>query len=393
MAIAHPCEQPVDRKVFRADVIERGEPPAERVVTALEDARAFEREDVGRLFDDAERRVGAGLVAADLAGVLRGEKAAVTAGAHLGGVFEHGLGHLPATAAFPAVGAHQPESDALGAAGSDAGQTLELDDEALERFRVVDSAHSSEGENATETTAFPPRVASKILLAYKGLTMETPPADTDPPPPPTRPLRPSRRLGARVAQWAGELVTVFVGVYAAFALNTYQSHRQERQRREQILDWAQAEYSETLANVTSQENDLRKSAAEFHRRIAAGETPALHAFNFVTDYNPADFTSMLQSGGFELLQVETVRAIRDVESSLRQMVELARHDQQLSDELVLPNLDKPPDFFYDRANRRLRPSFDWINSFFETQVKIDEQMRVDVGKTLTQLRCERERNR
>jgi len=32
-----------------------------------------------------------------------------------------------------------------------------------------------------------------------------------------------------------ELAIVFVGVYAAFALNSYQIHKQEQQRRGQIL--------------------------------------------------------------------------------------------------------------------------------------------------------------
>lgn len=234
-------------------------------------------------------------------------------------------------------------------------------------------------------------------FGYKGWLMENAPAaapDADPPPLPMgAPAAMPRRPGARVAQWAGELVTVFVGVYAAFMLNNHQTHRQERQRREQILDWAQAEYSEVLANVTSEEDSLRKNANEFHRRVAAGETPALHPFDFVTDYNPADFTSMLQSGGFDLLQIETVRDIRDVESSLRQMVELARHDQQLSDALILPNLDQPPDFFYDRPARKLRPGYAWLDSFFETQLKIDAEMRAGLGKVLAQLRRERERNR
>ena len=54
---------------------------------------------------------------------------------------------------------------------------------------------------------------------------------------------------------------------------------------------------------------------------------------------------MLQSGGFDLLDIETVRDIRAVEGSLRQLLEIARHDQQLSDALILPNLEKPPAVF------------------------------------------------
>ena len=231
--------------------------------------------------------------------------------------------------------------------------------------------------------------------------MENPPDDPAAPEPPPRPAH--HRIGSgrwwlQPARWAGELATVFVGVYAAFVLNSYQAHRLERQRRGQILAWAEGEYSETLANLTIEEADLRKGADKFHRRLAAGETPALHGFNYITDYNPADFTSMLQSGGFDLLEIETVRDIRDVESSLRQMIEMTRHDQQLSDALILPNLDKPPGFFYDRASpdgnaTKLKPAYAWIDAYFETQLKIDDDMRASLGKALAQLRRERERNR
>ena len=38
-----------------------------------------------------------------------------------------------------------------------------------------------------------------------------------------------------LGRWVAELVLVFVGVYAAFWLNNYQQHRQDAERRDQIL--------------------------------------------------------------------------------------------------------------------------------------------------------------
>ena len=40
---------------------------------------------------------------------------------------------------------------------------------------------------------------------------------------------------SRVGRWVAELVLVFVGVYGAFWLNNYQQHRQDAERRDQIL--------------------------------------------------------------------------------------------------------------------------------------------------------------
>ena len=45
----------------------------------------------------------------------------------------------------------------------------------------------------------------------------------------------NRSLLSRVGRWTAELVLVFVGVYAAFWLNSYQEHREEAGRRDQIL--------------------------------------------------------------------------------------------------------------------------------------------------------------
>lgn len=221
--------------------------------------------------------------------------------------------------------------------------------------------------------------------------MEDTPPVGPPPPPHHGPSR--RRWGWRLAQWAGELLTVFVGVYAAFTLNAYQAHRQDRQRRAQILDWAQGIYSDIRVSAVQSEAQLRKAKAENERSTAAGEMPPLHVSTFVSDHDPSDFTSMLQSGGFGLLEIETVRDMRAVEGSIRQLLLLARHDQQLSDALLLPNLGNPPAFFYDPATRQLRPTYAWYAK--DTAAILDEiiTMHQAVDKALARLRIERERNR
>src|SRR2546430_5106289 len=40
---------------------------------------------------------------------------------------------------------------------------------------------------------------------------------------------------SRFGRWIAELILVFVGVYAAFWLNSYQQHLQDAERRDQIL--------------------------------------------------------------------------------------------------------------------------------------------------------------
>ena len=218
-------------------------------------------------------------------------------------------------------------------------------------------------------------------------------SETEAPSPPAAARPTQKRAMVRAVRWAAELATVFVGVYAAFTLNNYQNHRQERQRRAQILAWVDADYRESLESIKNEEAHLQKDAAEFNRAVEAGEMPTLHAFNFATDYDPSDVASVLGNGGFDLLEIETVRELRATESSFRLMVGLIRHDQQLSDALILPNLDQDRSFFYDPVSHKLRPMYRWYREFFTTTLRAYADLQLQIEKLLRQVRAERQRNR
>ena len=209
------------------------------------------------------------------------------------------------------------------------------------------------------------------------------------PPPPRHPPR----LLARTMRWGAELATVFVGVYAAFMLNNHQAHRQERQRREQILAWVEQQFTESSAEIAKERAKLVEEAETFHRQLAAGEMPELHAFQFATDYDPSDMASVLGGGGFDLLEVETVREIRDTETTIRVMLATARHDQQLSDALILPNLEKDRSFFYDPATHQLRPTYRWYGEFYKMFLSGYDALLPQTRKLVAQIRAERQRNR
>src|SRR5438105_8774593 len=141
-----------------------------------------------------------------------------------------------------------------------------------------------------------------------------------------------RRLGG----WVAELVLVFIGVYAAFWLNNYQQHGQDAERRDRIL----ASIEQTLRNgiesgKINRANEERE-AAEFRRALDAGEMPPLHPFIFITDYSPGDFATMLQSGGIQLLDLQTLTALRNDESVIRWGLSRMARYQKLSDELIVP---------------------------------------------------------
>ena len=202
-----------------------------------------------------------------------------------------------------------------------------------------------------------------------------------------------RSLLSRIGRWTAELILVFVGVYAAFWLNNYQQHRQDAGRRDQILAALEQQLSEGIDSGKINRAKQEKKATEFLRALDAGEMPPLQPFYFITDYSPTDWATMLQSGGVQLLDVQTLRALRNDESVIRWgLARMARY-QKLSDELIVPNLDQDISFFYDPATKKLRKRFEIYPDALRANVKFANDLERTHTQLLKQIQTERQRNR
>jgi hypothetical protein len=162
---------------------------------------------------------------------------------------------------------------------------------------------------------------------------------------------------ARLRHWLAELILVFIGVYAAFWLTNYQERREERQRHNQILVALQQETAEEIENARRERENQVEIVNKFEGRVNAGEMPPLREFKFISGYNASDLATLLQSGGFQLLEPKTFIALRKVELIVRNGLADIAHYQKLSDEQIVPNLDQDVTFFYDPATKQLRKRF------------------------------------
>jgi hypothetical protein len=186
---------------------------------------------------------------------------------------------------------------------------------------------------------------------------------------------------SKIGRWIAELVLVFIGVSAAFWLNNVQQHQQEAKRRDQILASLERTLREGIESGRINAAEQEQKAAEFQRALDAGEMPPLRPFVFTTDYNPGDFATLLQSGGIELLDVETLMALRNDESVIRWGLSRMAHYQKLSDELIVPNLDQEISFVYDPTTRKLRKRFQMYPEALQATVKFAH----DLDRTHTEL--------
>jgi hypothetical protein len=135
-----------------------------------------------------------------------------------------------------------------------------------------------------------------------------------------------------------------------------------------------------------------QKAAGFRRALDAGEMPLLEPFVFITDYSPSDWATMLQSGGVQLLDVQTLMAVRNDESVIRWGLSRMAWYQKLSDELIVPNLDQDISFFYDPATKKLRKRFEIYPDALEANVQFANELERTHTELLKRIQAERQRN-
>jgi len=192
--------------------------------------------------------------------------------------------------------------------------------------------------------------------------------------------------------WIAELVLVFGGVYAAFWLNNYQQRQQDAERHDRILASIERTLRDGIESNKTNRAEQQRDAAEFRRALDAGEMPPLHPFVFTTDYSPGDFATMLQAGGIQLLDLETLTALRNDESVIRWGLSRMARYQKLSDELIVPNLDQDISFFYDPATRKLRKRFNIYPEALDARLKFANDLERTHTELLKRIRAERQRN-
>lgn len=200
-----------------------------------------------------------------------------------------------------------------------------------------------------------------------------------------------RSLLARFGRWVAELILVFVGVYAAFWLNNYQEHRQDAERRDQILASFEQQLREGIESGRINRAKQEREATEFQRALNAGEMPPVRPFVFTTDYSPSDWATMLQSGGVQLLDVQTLMAVRNDESVIRWGLSRMARYQKLSDELIVPNLDQDISFFYDPATKKLLKRFEIYPEALDARVRFANALERTHTELLKRIQAERQR--
>jgi hypothetical protein len=159
-----------------------------------------------------------------------------------------------------------------------------------------------------------------------------------------------------VRRHALELAIVFVGVYAAFLLNRFDSARHDARQRAQIVGALVREVAEQTDELKRDIAQADQELSDFRRQLAAGEMPAVGISYTDSGYSDTDDATLLQAGGLELLDVGTLELMRHTHILEREL-NAATHNQF---EVSLAELaNHRNEDFYDPDTRQLRPQYKW----------------------------------
>jgi len=190
-----------------------------------------------------------------------------------------------------------------------------------------------------------------------------------------------------------ELVIVFIGVYAAFILSAHQSHQQERQRRGQILALLEKGAAASSASVKHSMESYDARLNEFLTRLAKGEMPEVTAISWATAFNANERNWLLQAGGLELLEIETIVRIKELDAIAQIGFGTMAHYQQISDQTIVPHLTEGRAYFYDPATKQLRNEYAQYPEMLKEGSRVLHEVSEKIDRLVAQLRAEQERHR
>jgi len=185
-----------------------------------------------------------------------------------------------------------------------------------------------------------------------------------------------------------ELAIVFVGVYAAFALNAHQIHRQQQQRRAQILAYLEKGAVAAAERLKHVSTNYDRNTNQFLDQLAKGQMPEITPISWASSYNPNENAWLLQAGGLELLDIETIARMRELDTAASTGLATMAHYQTLSDQLIAPHLGDGRSFFYDPSTKQLRKEYAQYPAILQEGSVILHDITQKTDQLVAQLRVE-----
>ena len=155
-----------------------------------------------------------------------------------------------------------------------------------------------------------------------------------------------------------ELLVVFIGVYAAFALSRYETRREAMERRRQLQSALVREIEDLSSNTRRVAQQLPVQLAQFDSAVRAGGRPTLQPWIEPVRVQTHMWEATLQSSALELFDIPTVFSLSQFYNELNAGFEQLAQLRELSESVLIPNLERGSAEFY-QSDGKLRPKYQW----------------------------------
>ena len=116
--------------------------------------------------------------------------------------------------------------------------------------------------------------------------------------------------------------------------------------------------------------------------------PGVTAISWANSYNPDERNWLLQAGGLELLDIDTIVRLKELDAVARTGFGTMAHYQQISDQLIVPHAGEEPVFFYDPATKQLRSEYAQYPEMLKEGSRVLHQLSEKTDRLASQLRAE-----
>lgn len=203
-----------------------------------------------------------------------------------------------------------------------------------------------------------------------------------------------KNIWNKIGFLVAELVVVFAGVYLAFLLNNYRIENQNQQQRQKIYQSLYQYFSILDFEEVKSSFYKRYYGTSFLKSYQTGEMPRLKKPRRVLIMSLSDrnWISILQAGGYELLDPELIRKINLFYTNVERQKEMIEYFNDMVSEYLLPYYHADISRFYNLETKKLKPSYEWYIDYIKyTQLKF-KALDKRVNQILKALRKQMNKN-
>lgn len=188
-----------------------------------------------------------------------------------------------------------------------------------------------------------------------------------------------------------DMLVVFLGVYAAFALDSYRQMQQQKQREETIIKSLLVEFSESQKTLDAMLPQINTLVDSLTIAYETGMMPRLPFMQAAISHRSQYWETMMQMGGFDVLDIDFVLKMEDYHAQVETLQETSKKFEQLCIQLILPQADAEISEFYNTETQKLKHRYSWYfptlknfkNKFHELHAQNRELLKYITTRTST----------